>query len=225
MLFLAVTLGFFVENQREHLVEHKREKQYIRSMISDLQTDTSKLGQIDKNHAKTKRHLDSLLIHFGESITGHFSPAFYNNLSALFGFTNFLYTNRTIDQLKNSGSMRLIRKQAASDSIMDYDSQVRDFLIQQQDLLLLFEATCDELNHLYNFRLLNNELKKNTMKQLAANKSLDLLLTHDKQKTEGFYNMLNLYAGTLEGKRQQAVALKEKANQLIGFLKKQYHLK
>ena len=33
MLFLAVTLGFFVENQREHLVEHRREKQYIRSMI------------------------------------------------------------------------------------------------------------------------------------------------------------------------------------------------
>ena len=26
MLFLAVTLGFFVENQREHLIEHGREK-------------------------------------------------------------------------------------------------------------------------------------------------------------------------------------------------------
>ena len=26
MLFLAVTLGFFVENQREHYIEHKREK-------------------------------------------------------------------------------------------------------------------------------------------------------------------------------------------------------
>ena len=29
MLFLAVLLGFFVENQREHYIEHKREVEYI----------------------------------------------------------------------------------------------------------------------------------------------------------------------------------------------------
>ena len=40
MLFLAVFAGFLAENQREHYVEHQREKQYIRSMIEDLQTDT-----------------------------------------------------------------------------------------------------------------------------------------------------------------------------------------
>ena len=33
MLFLAVTLGFFVENQREHYIEHQREKQFISSLI------------------------------------------------------------------------------------------------------------------------------------------------------------------------------------------------
>ena len=41
MLFLAVTLGFFVENQREHYIEHKREKAYIRSLIRDLKQDTA----------------------------------------------------------------------------------------------------------------------------------------------------------------------------------------
>jgi hypothetical protein len=40
MLFLAVTLGFFVENQREHLIEHRREKQYMKSMVEDLAADT-----------------------------------------------------------------------------------------------------------------------------------------------------------------------------------------
>ena len=78
-------------------------------MISDLQTDTSKLGFIDKEYGYTKKNLDTLLNYFGESITGNFSLSFYSKLSALNGFTNFLYTNRTIDQLKNSGSMRLIR--------------------------------------------------------------------------------------------------------------------
>ena len=40
MLFLAVTSGFFVENQREHYVEGKREKEYAKSLYDDLRTDT-----------------------------------------------------------------------------------------------------------------------------------------------------------------------------------------
>ena len=46
MLFLAVTLGFFVENQREHLVERRREKQYISSFIADLRKDIIQLDSL-----------------------------------------------------------------------------------------------------------------------------------------------------------------------------------
>jgi hypothetical protein len=36
MLFLAVTLGFFVENQREHYIEDQRAKQYASFFIATL---------------------------------------------------------------------------------------------------------------------------------------------------------------------------------------------
>src|SRR5688572_18794117 len=39
MLFLAVTLGFFVENQREHYIENLRAKEYSKALIQDLQND------------------------------------------------------------------------------------------------------------------------------------------------------------------------------------------
>jgi len=39
MLFIAVTLGFFAENQREHFVEKHREKQYMESLLLDLEKD------------------------------------------------------------------------------------------------------------------------------------------------------------------------------------------
>src|SRR6188768_4195031 len=41
MLFLAVFCGFLAENQREHMVEHQREKQYINSLTADLKEDTA----------------------------------------------------------------------------------------------------------------------------------------------------------------------------------------
>jgi hypothetical protein len=40
MLFLAVFCGFLAENQREHLVENRREKQYIFSMMADLKSES-----------------------------------------------------------------------------------------------------------------------------------------------------------------------------------------
>ena len=41
MLFLAIMLGFFVENRREQFVEHHREKQYMQSLVKDLEQDIS----------------------------------------------------------------------------------------------------------------------------------------------------------------------------------------
>jgi hypothetical protein len=38
MLFMAVTLGFIVENFREHIVEHKRATQFLQSMLVDVLT-------------------------------------------------------------------------------------------------------------------------------------------------------------------------------------------
>ena len=43
MLFLAVTLGFFVENQREHFIEHQRAKHFAASLYDDLHADTAEI--------------------------------------------------------------------------------------------------------------------------------------------------------------------------------------
>jgi len=61
MLFLAVTLGFMVENQREHYIEHKRAGVYAKSMLTNLQTDTAELKQIVYRGEFAVKFLDSFL--------------------------------------------------------------------------------------------------------------------------------------------------------------------
>src|SRR6188474_3418072 len=61
MLFLAVTLGFFVENQREHYIEHKRAKQYAFLLIQDLSKDTSLLNERINTRIFYDSKKDSLL--------------------------------------------------------------------------------------------------------------------------------------------------------------------
>src|SRR5262245_19160403 len=61
MLFLAVFAGFLAENQREHYVEGKKEKQYMRSLWQDLQKDTSTLNYITFRFAESNEMIDSLI--------------------------------------------------------------------------------------------------------------------------------------------------------------------
>src|SRR5205085_7353219 len=48
MLFLAVFLGFIAENYREHIVEHQQEKQYMITLIEDLNIDTTDMGRLKR---------------------------------------------------------------------------------------------------------------------------------------------------------------------------------
>src|SRR6185436_6875270 len=60
MLFLAVFGGFLAENQREHYVEHQREKQFVQSLFNDIRSDTTNIVRIITARSAKERMLDSL---------------------------------------------------------------------------------------------------------------------------------------------------------------------
>ena len=121
MLFLAVFCGFLAENQREHYIEHLREKQYMRSMLQDLQTDTATMKRVYGRALIQKSLIDSL-IELGN--IGPVSEESINKLYMLHGkttrFLNIHFEDGTSSQLKNAGGMRLIRNKQVSSSIRQY---------------------------------------------------------------------------------------------------------
>ncbi len=134
MLFLAVFCGFLAENQREHYVEHQREKQYMASMVKDLNTDL-----INMSLSLAEREN---MINQGDSITQAFiSENYMQQTSRLYYYARnfstlknpFLMTDGTLRQLKNSGGLRLIRKSNVVDSLQAYDNVYQQFLILQQN--------------------------------------------------------------------------------------------
>jgi len=61
MLFLAVFCGFLAENQREHLVEHNRAKDYARALIQDLKSDTANINQYSGYYTLFITTMDSMI--------------------------------------------------------------------------------------------------------------------------------------------------------------------
>lgn len=121
MLFLAVTLGFFAENQREHYVERHREKQYMESLVEDLKNDTIEFNKQLRNANKIVLKLDTALnIFYNNQWNDSIIKKLYLvNLSYL-GRRDVYLSERTSSQLKNAGGMRLIRSQNITDQISEY---------------------------------------------------------------------------------------------------------
>ncbi|HEY1871098.1 MAG TPA: hypothetical protein VGG71_08575 [Chitinophagaceae bacterium] len=127
MLFLAVFLGFAAENLRERITEHNIEKEYIHSLVEDLKSDTLQSDIVLTLLNSRTVGVDSVITALSSSGIIENSNNAYRLWSRNIGFPDFISNDRTIQQLKNSGGLRLIRNKAISDAIMKYDQVIRDF--------------------------------------------------------------------------------------------------
>jgi hypothetical protein len=217
MLFLAVFCGFLAENQREHMVEHRREKEYIISFAEDLKQDTTQVKKILLKIDSILVFRDSLLIELGkpELFSNSYKAYYFQTKS--YHFPDFIYTDRTIQQLKNSGGMRLIRNKAVADGIMDYDSKVRTLFVHQQQMNVIALNFVASTNKLFQKRLLD--------KVAAGTQNSPVpLLTKSKTDVEEYYNdMADQKTGFLMLKEVETDLI-QKGEKLIGLIQKEYHL-
>ncbi len=122
MIFLAVTLGFFAENIREHFTDTKKGKEYAISYKEDLIKDTAIIQKVILILNRDIAGCDSLNNYLQKERTKtviDLQNIYQFNLSALGGFS-FSLTDRTSSQLKNSGGMRLLTNKKVINGILEY---------------------------------------------------------------------------------------------------------
>jgi hypothetical protein len=125
MLFLAVFCGFLAENQREHIIEHQRELQFMKSLLVDLKKDRADLqSNINKGWIPIAYN-DSLTSELQKKPLQGREKRVYHFVLLYSTFIDFTYHERTISQLKNSGGYRMVRNQKVSDALLDYDTYMR----------------------------------------------------------------------------------------------------
>ena len=129
MLFLAVFCGFLAEYQLEHKIERDREEEFMKSLLIDLQRDSSQLANNLKVGPRIINYSDSLLTELKKQPLRGKEKKLYHYLSLLSEGVNFHYYDRTISQLRNSGGFRLVRKINVSNAMLDYDVTMRDAVI------------------------------------------------------------------------------------------------
>ena len=223
MLFLAVFCGFLAENQREHMIEHKREHQFMVSLLSDLKTDTARLAEVHRFAAKQINNYDSLLAlvkspHYTDSIRFlyyYFLPTTYYYL--------FSPSRRTIDQLENSGGLRLIRNEMVSDSITDYYLTARAAVGQGETWLKYFDQYHEVAFRVFDYSQIDTSFY--TRLQILTTPRTYTLLTNNPGEIKLFFNKLFALRFIRFSYMSFIEEAMKKAIRTLEFLKKEYHLK
>ena len=221
MLFFAVTLGFFVENQREHFVEHAREKQFMALMIADLQADTAEMGIILQELEVRALNVDSMLQLLTSDSKGDEAviKSYRYTYPALNNIT-FSFNDRTITQLKNSGNMRIIRNQKVNDSIIYYWNQIEN-VKQALSRHMFYRTAGRELEtRIYNI----GEMYLRNSRHVDVSSADIKLIPHSSGLLEEYANIVASSGIMLGSLRIQITAQYKLAVQLIELIKKEYHL-
>ncbi len=126
MLFLAVTLGFFVENQREHYIEHNRAKVFARLLVDDLAADTAELNKASKVLNKIITAGDSLaqLLSSDEIKKNQGGRLYYYEYWSGWRWS-VISRDATLQQLKNSGALRYLGDISIIRKILNYEESIR----------------------------------------------------------------------------------------------------
>jgi len=237
MLFLAVFCGFLAENQREHIVEAHRAKEYAKSLLNDLKEDTVEL-QSGINHI-------DFLISVIDSIVSIVSDN--HNKTDLPGkfyyycrFTSFSYpidwNSSTLNQLIQSGNLRYFKNKELVNKINKYyalqlnitghgenDAVHREKVREIRNLILddrLYSAFAaivfsEEVKGHEPSALIDSLMKRRLPLQEGAVKYLPQFLNHLSDRRERFKSYTEKYYPNA----------KARAEEIMKTLIDEYHLK
>jgi hypothetical protein len=223
MLFLAVFCGFLAEYQLEHKIEKDRAKQYVISFYQDLKTDTaefSRLIAIDKTKLSVlsgARHCYDTLLSNPTS-----SSCLKQIIRHSLSFINLVNTERTLQQLKNAGGMRMLKKEDA-DSIYGYDNRLRSYLGYEISLL---QERQTNLRNFYT-ELLNfpdMTALRFPADSAGGNSREQLLFSADKKQLNKLFNQVSEYTQGIRARLTFLTGLNAAADRMLQYFKSKYNL-
>lgn len=222
MLFLAVFCGFLAEYQLEHVIEHGREKQFMISLVEDLESDTAELNNAFEVCESVSRYTDSVLIFLSTYKIGEVLPAHFDEMIGTAGQRqNHINTDRTATQLKNSGSMRLIRNKHVSDAILRYWKSIDASGVSLNRYMIYREA-----GRVISFKLWVSQLVYSRGMSVPSDSIKTLrVIDSDNKKWDEMANLMATGAMITRGVHTKNLTDQlNQANQLIALIKKEYHL-
>ena len=224
MLFLAVFCGFMAENQREHMIEHRREKEYMRSLIEDLKTDTFNLNNNILLGQVVRTRLENLISFLNNGSPKDSAVQLYKLNNQAGRVVNIDFEDRTSAQLKNGGNMRLIRNKAVADSIRGYWGGIKTMEGISSRLEELRIKAADIQMQIFHNKYIKLSDPTDPIRSDISISPDAKLINNDPELLALYSNRRQLLLNVLSNYIRAMKYVNSKAIRLVTFIKKEYHL-
>jgi len=131
MLFLAIVLGFFVENLRESYVEAKSADVLAQSMLEDLKQDRVALQEAIRFSQEKDEQIQNFLQMLHTPRASWDTVSFYKSMTNVFTTFPFSPTDGTYSQMKSSGTLRFFN-QVLVNKMNAYDNQLKKTVFRDE---------------------------------------------------------------------------------------------
>lgn len=129
MIFLAVTMGFFAENLREHISDSTREKEFAKALYTELRDDSAVAASKLQMRLAKNRELDFLYAYFKDSSLTVLPKRFYPSYTyGLYLINRYAFEPKDgiLSQLRNSGSLRYFKSVALQKLLGDLSVDINN---------------------------------------------------------------------------------------------------
>ncbi|MEO5592363.1 MAG: hypothetical protein ABIR15_03610 [Chitinophagaceae bacterium] len=223
MLFLAVSAGFLVENQREHYVEHLRAKDYAAMLRKDLSSDTVIMNIISNFRSEQQKRYDSLRNMIDSVPFEKINQQQFVTLASSVGkYLHLIQNNGTIQQLKSSGALRYFKDTALVYTLTSYEEDLKhNEYVQQEEK----EYSAEKVTPFKLIHFNNKSIEPGVAGTAPQNFPKEMMIDFDKKTMMQFYNLLDRSAefNKMLGE-PNFTPHKIKAASLIKMLIEEYHL-
>jgi len=221
MIFIAVMMGFFAESLREHIADKSRETAYMRSMVQDLKSDTAALTAFVNFEKGDVKITDSL-------ITDLYAPDNKNRGNDIYYFARkasvvyqIIFNDRTRQQLKSSGSLRLIDNVQVSNGIMAYDQKLRITEFEMTQIETLRQSYRELAEKVFDMKIFNDMLQAGKIARPVNNPQL---FARDPALINSMVGALQYLKNAYLIQVGRAGQLLNQAKELIELINTEYHL-
>ena len=224
LVVVGILIALQINNWNEEKKERKIEKNYVISLIEDLEIDTTKLSVLIKAYEKKEFEIDTVLRTYSK-LSNSYNDTLWRNLPSVIQFPDFIYTDRTMQQLENSGGMRFILNKDALNAIIDYDLSVKHLLESYiPDLNFYYQNSNQMWFEIMDIEDYETDLKKMSVQEMEKGNK-NYLLKNDKATLGKFNNIIRNFKIDVTLIKESEMDLKTKAKRLITLLEKEYKIK
>lgn len=219
LVVIGILIALGINNWKEHMLISNIEYGYMQNLKEDLQVDIELYnGYLEKN-AEIFKIIDLLVFQLSQdNFQSTSDESAFNGRIMTTKWNRVRPVERTFEQMKSSGQLKIISKQIVSDNISDYYNSIFELETYNEALLVWLENYIKLMGKVYDGQVLLEILKTNT----KVSTDNTAIITEDRKTINELITSVQYIYGAISLSENLVISRKEKAEKLIQEINKNY---